>query len=95
MEIETGDVVLHGPTKERWVVAFVQDENLSWCGWPEGWAKLADCTLVKKATPEARLKLLKEMAAMPTGQDHRARYARAALDMAELARASKRHFYAA
>lgn len=85
MEIDTGDVVLHGPTNERWLVAFVQGENLSWCGWPEGLAKLADCRLIEKASPEKRLMLLNEMAAMPTDQDHRARYARAALDMAELA----------
>jgi hypothetical protein len=86
MNIDTGDIVLHGPTQERWVVAFVQGDNLSWCGWPEGWAKLTDCALVEKSTPEARLKLLKQMADMPTDQDHRARYARVALDMAELAK---------
>lgn len=86
MSIDTADVVLHGPSGERWVVAFVRGDNLSWCGWPEGWAKLSDCTLVEKATEEARQKLLREMAAMPTEQDHRARYARAALDMMELER---------
>lgn len=81
MQIETGDTVRHIPTGEKWLVAFVQGENLSWCGWPEGWAKVSDCILIKKATAEERLKLLREMANMPTEQDHRARYARAALDM--------------
>jgi hypothetical protein len=57
--IDTGDVVLHGPTQETWVVAFVRGEDLSWCGWPEGFAKLAACTLLTKATSETRLNLLK------------------------------------
>lgn len=84
--INTGDTVRHQPTKELWVVAFVQDDKLSWCGWPEGWAELSDCKLIKKATSEERTKLLKQMAAMPTEQDHRARYARATLDLEQLAR---------
>ncbi len=49
--IDTGDIVLHGPTEERWVVACVQGDRLSWVGWPEGTALLSDCTLVEKATP--------------------------------------------
>jgi hypothetical protein len=82
--IDTGDVVLHGPSGERWVVAFVKGTDLSWVGWPEGWAKVSDCTLIEKASRQERLRLLRQMAAMPTEQDHRARYARAALDMEEL-----------
>lgn len=84
MTIDTGDVVRHVPTGEKWVVAFVKDGDLSWCGWPEGWAKLSDCILIKKATAEERLKLLKEMANMQGDQDHRARYARAELDLIQL-----------
>lgn len=75
LEIDTGDVVRHGPTGEKWTVACVRGDRLSWCGWPEGEAQLKDCTLVEKATPEARDKLLHEMAAM-TESDHRGRYAR-------------------
>lgn len=52
--IDTGDTVLHGPTGERWVVACVQGDRLSWCGWPEGTANLADCVLVEKASPESK-----------------------------------------
>lgn len=72
--IDTGDSVFHRPTGERWLVACVRDDLLSWVGWPEGSANLADCELVRKATPESRRKLLEEMAAMG-GDDHRQRYA--------------------
>ena len=61
MEIDTGDTVLHKPTGEEWLVAGVKGDRLMWCGWPEGWAKLAECELVEKATPEARDKLLHEL----------------------------------
>lgn len=61
-DIDTGDIVHHGPTGEDWVVARVQGDQLAWCGWPQGWADLKDCTLVKKATPEERIDLLKQIA---------------------------------
>lgn len=73
--IDTADVVFHKPSGERWVVAFVRGENLAWCGWPQGQAELSDCELVKKATPEEREKLLKEMAAMNDRNDPRYGYA--------------------
>ena len=72
--IDTGDHVHHAPTGEDWVVAFVRDGRLAWCGWPEGVASLSDCTLKEKATPEAREKLLREMASM-SGSDMRKSYA--------------------
>lgn len=72
--IDTGDGVFHRPTGEKWLVACVRDDRLSWVGWPEGSANLDDCELVRKASPEARRKLLEEMAAMG-GDDHRQRYA--------------------
>lgn len=74
-EIDTGDIVRHEPTGEEWVVAYVKGERLAWCGWPEGEAKLSDCTLVKKATDQSRDSLLKDMAEI-AGGDARARYAR-------------------
>jgi len=73
--IDTADVVFHKPSGERWVVAFVRGEYLAWCGWPQGEAKLFDCELVKKATSEARDKLLTEMANMNDQSDPRCRYA--------------------
>ena len=60
--IDTADHVYHAPSGEAWVVAYVRGDRLAWCGWPEGEAALADCTLVKKAAPAERDKLLREMA---------------------------------
>ena len=74
-DIDTGDHVHHAPSGEDWVVAYVRGDRLAWCGWPEGEAALADCTLVKKAAPAERDKLLREMAAIEQ-HDRRASYAR-------------------
>lgn len=60
--IDTGDHVKHGPSGEEWTVAYVQNGYLSPCGWPEGEAKLSDCTLIEAATDEYRLNLLHELA---------------------------------
>ena len=73
--IDTADLVLHGPSGEKWVVAYVQNGYLAWCGWPQGEAKLSDCTLIEAANDEQRVKLLKEMADMQN-DDPRRRYAR-------------------
>ena len=61
-EIDTADIVHHGPTGEDWVVARVKDDRLAWVGWPQGWATLADCTLVRKATEPQRAELLRGLA---------------------------------
>lgn len=84
--IDTGDVVHHNPTGEAWLVAFVKDGKLAWCGWPEGYVSLTDCTLVTKATPEARDKLLHELANMRPDNDMRCRYARERLNAARHAK---------
>jgi hypothetical protein len=60
MDIDTGDHVLHAPSGETWVVAYVRGDRLAWCGWPQGEATLTDCVLLKKATAEERIKLLRE-----------------------------------
>lgn len=83
--IDTGDHVKHGPTGETWVVAFVEGGRLAWCGWPEGLADLADCTLVQKAAPGEREALLRSMAEIG-GDDARGRYARRVLAKDEEAR---------
>ena len=59
--IDTADHVFHAPTGETWVVKYVRGDNLAWCGWPPGEAKLGDCTLVKKASSVERERLLREM----------------------------------
>ena len=78
--IDTGDTVKHGPTGETWLVAYVQGDHLAWCGWPEGEAQLSDCTLVKKASPEEREKLLRQMADS-SSSGPRQRYARRILGL--------------
>lgn len=83
--IDTGDVILHKPTGERWVVAFVKDGRLTWCGWPEGTAALSDCELIEAATDEQRVRLLNEMAAMAEQDDSRCRFARWRLGIRETA----------
>jgi hypothetical protein len=75
-EIDTGDVVRHGPTGERWIVAYVQDGRIAWFGWPPGEASAEDCVLITKATPEAREKYLRTLADMRDHEDARCRYAR-------------------
>ena len=74
MTIRTGDTVFHRPSGERWLVACVRGDDLSWCGWPEGQARLADCDLIISCTDEAHWKLVREIAA--SSQDHRGRYCR-------------------
>jgi hypothetical protein len=78
--IDTGDTVIHGPTGETWVVAYVQGDRLAWCGWPEGEARLSDCTLKEAATDQKREKLLRQLADM-SEDDARRRYARHRLGM--------------
>lgn len=78
-DIDTADTVYHRPSRETWRVACVQGNRLSWCGWPEGSADVADCDLVQKAPPGEKEKLLQTMADMGNQDDHRCRYARHAL----------------
>ena len=73
-QIDTADHVRHGPSGEEWVVAYVRGDRLAWCGWPQGEALLADCTLIHKATEQERASLLQDMAAIPG--DARGEYAR-------------------
>ena len=80
--MDTGDIVIHKPTGEKWVVAFVDGERLSWCGWPEGLAYTKDCVLLEHARPEERLTLLHQLATMD-GLDSRKTYAKNRLARAE------------
>ena len=73
--IDTGDIVLHRPSGERWLVAYVRDDRVAWCGWPEGEAQLTDCELITKASAQGKSKLLQQLADS-NHDDARARYAR-------------------
>ena len=79
-QIDTGDHVHHGPTGEDWVVAYVQGDRIAWCGWPCGESRLEDCRLIRAASEEERLALLKQIADMST-DDPRRSYARWRLGM--------------
>lgn len=50
-----GDVVHHKPSGEDWIVAYADmaRDELSWCGWPGGTAKLSDCVLTDIASEES------------------------------------------
>lgn len=61
----TGDSVHHGPTGETWVVAYADPSTgfMSWLGYPEGRAAIADCTLTKRATDEDHQRWLRDLVA--------------------------------
>jgi hypothetical protein len=52
--IDIGDHIHHTPTGEDWVVKSVDETHVEPAGWPPCRAKLSDCRLIKKATPEQR-----------------------------------------
>lgn len=78
VRLRCGDVVKHGPTGEEWLVAYADYERgrLSRYGWPEGFADLSDCTLVRAATDAEHEQAVREWAASNArkdngGSDHR------------------------
>lgn len=75
MKIDSGDIVHHIPTGEDWIVAFVDGANISPLGWPETVAKLSDCLLLEKATPEDCAMQQKALLSLPES-DVRGRWAR-------------------
>lgn len=78
--IDTADHVHHEPSGEEWVVAYVRNGKLAWCGWPCGEANLSDCRLIRKATDAERDRLLREMSDC---NDPRGSYARERLGMTQ------------
>lgn len=58
--IRCGDVVRHAPSGEEWVVAWADYEtgDLAWCGWPNGVARLSDCSLVEAVNDAEHLSML-------------------------------------
>jgi hypothetical protein len=55
-----GDVVRHGPSREKWTLACDQHrDDVQPCGWPETLAKADDCTLLLEADDETRLEQLR------------------------------------
>lgn len=76
--MRTGDKVHHGPSGEDWTVAYVDGDEIAWIGWPPGWAKTSDCTLIEACTDAEHVEWLRRLA-QPNSDDKRATMARAAL----------------
>ena len=79
--MRTGDRVRHIPSNELWTVAWADKTYVMWCGWPEGWAAVSDCILIKACTDEEHWKLVRDFADLsddPQGcnarRDHCRRY---------------------
>ena len=71
MRIGIGDVVLHVPSGEKWLVARADDNHV----WPGGWpccrADIKDCELIRKATDEERAIFSDELRRLPQGDPRR------------------------
>lgn len=68
--IRSGDTVFHDPSGETWVVAFVEGDRLSPCGWPPTMASVADCELLQSCT-DAKHREMLETWAIKGGEDFR------------------------
>lgn len=63
MPFRAGDHVFHHGTRETWLLAADEaDGEIVCCGWPETYAPASGCTLVKAATDEERLDILRAVA---------------------------------
>lgn len=71
-----GDHVLHHPTGEEWVVAWAEGDDLAWAGWPNGLARLADCTVIKHCSDAEHRRAVQEWADMERGDSRRPRVLR-------------------
>jgi hypothetical protein len=76
--MRAGDTVLHKPTGEEWLVAYVEGDDLAWCGWPDGLARTGDCELVRACSDEEHVRRLRALAAADAGR--RSRKAQIALE---------------
>lgn len=73
--LRCGDTVIHKPSGERWSVAYADYGTgyLSWCGWPDGEARIADCELRAACTDAQHEAAVDEWfaAGRPLRGDHR------------------------
>ncbi len=76
VNVDTGDVVFHKPSKETWVVARADLDYIYPCGWPSSRADIKDCEFREKAKPEYRVSLLMQIAMGRDAADPRTSYAR-------------------
>ncbi len=52
--IDAGDAFLHRPSGETLSCSGSDGDAVFWEGWPEGYARVEDCDLVREATPDQR-----------------------------------------
>ena len=71
MEIEIADHVHHKPSGENWVVARVTEQHIYPAGWPPCRADIADCELIRKATPEQVENLKVDLRKLPPGDERK------------------------
>ncbi len=67
-----GDSVHHRPTGETWIVSYADAERdlISWCGWPEGCAKLSDCDIHERVSDEEHARCVSEWLNHPHFHDN-------------------------
>lgn len=86
--MRTGDVVLHRPSGEKWLVAMADEADIMPCGWPETVARVSDCEIVTAADDAEHIKVLREVARSRCGvRAHRCAYILSQLDAAYAAAA--------
>jgi uncharacterized protein YodC (DUF2158 family) len=66
--MKTGDTVIHKPSGQRWIVAYVDGDYMSWCGWPDGEALASDCEVVKICSNAEHVALLEEISRAKSGR---------------------------
>jgi len=74
-----------------WLVAYARNGEVCCCGWPESFADLSDCDLIRPGSEDERIKLLHELADIPHGHDTRRAYAVNELAEAEAGDAKMQH----
>lgn len=61
-----GDHVHHAPSGEDWVLACDQEgDEVAPAGWPESYALDDDCTLIRAASDDERMDMLRRVAKHP------------------------------
>lgn len=80
--MRTGDIVLHLPSNEEWVVAWADHKSgyMAPCGWPTCQALISDCTIIREATDAEYKGLIDQLSNSGRSDAHKAaEIARAAL----------------
>lgn len=54
-------MIRHRPSGETWTLAWADESEVICCGWPETFAKASDCVLVKAASDEEYIAMLRQV----------------------------------